>query len=50
MARITRSESEACEKPVETALFQAEKAMPPDEREDFEEYCARSTRTRQCPL
>lgn len=37
MRHMTRPEFEAYEKRVETALFQAEKTMPPDERKDFEE-------------
>jgi hypothetical protein len=37
MRHMTRPEFEAYEKRVETALFQAEKAMPPEERKDFEE-------------
>lgn len=37
MRHMTRPEFEAYEKRVETALFQAEKTMPPKERKDFEE-------------
>ncbi|WP_105385179.1 conjugal transfer protein TraA [Neorhizobium alkalisoli] len=37
MRHMTRPEFEAYEKRVETALFQAEKTMPPEERKDFEE-------------
>jgi hypothetical protein len=37
MRHMTRPEFEAYEKRVETALFQAEKIMPPQERKDFEE-------------
>lgn len=37
MRHMTRREFEAYEKRVETALFQAEKTMPPEERKDFEE-------------
>ncbi|NTF23044.1 conjugal transfer protein TraA [Agrobacterium rubi] len=37
MRHMTRPEFEAYEKRVETALFQAEKTMPPEERMDFEE-------------
>jgi hypothetical protein len=34
---MTRAEFELFEKRVETALFQAERTMPPEERKDFEE-------------
>jgi hypothetical protein len=37
MRHMTRPEFEAYEKRVETALFQAQKTMLPNEREDFEE-------------
>jgi hypothetical protein len=37
MRHMTRPEFDAYEKRVETALFQAEKTMPPEERKDFEE-------------
>ena len=37
MRHMTRPEFEAYEKRVETALFQAEKTMPPEARKDFEE-------------
>jgi hypothetical protein len=37
MRHMTRPEFEAYEKRVETALFQAGKTMPPEERKDFEE-------------
>ena len=37
MRHMTRPEFEAYEKRVETALFQAEKTMPPEERKGFEE-------------
>lgn len=37
MRHMTRPEFEAYEKRVETALFQAERTMLPEEREDFEE-------------
>jgi hypothetical protein len=37
MRQMTRPEFEAYEKRVETALFQAEKTLQPEERKDFEE-------------
>lgn len=43
MRHMTRPEFEAYEKRVETALFQAEKTMQPEERKDFEEI-ARAAR------
>jgi hypothetical protein len=40
MSTMTRSEFEAYEKRVETALFQAERVLPQDERSNFEEIAA----------
>lgn len=40
MSAMTRSEFEAYEKRVETALFRAERIMPEEQRENFEEIAA----------